>query len=113
MVQCGRVIGVQRQRRVHGLARSLIIVIAGVVIITEGQRSIPVSYAKRVRGNRMLGGVCGGLGSYLGIDPTFVRIFFFILIMGLVAFFFITGIFEVGDFKPAVQATSSAINWAS
>jgi hypothetical protein len=40
-------------------------------------------------------------------------IFFFILIMGLVAFFFITGIFEVGDFKPAVQATSSAINWAS
>ena len=34
-----------------------IVVIAGVVIITEGQRSIPVSYAKRVRGNRMLGGV--------------------------------------------------------
>jgi preprotein translocase subunit SecY len=33
-----------------------IVVIAGVVFITEGQRSIPVSYAKRVRGNRMLGG---------------------------------------------------------
>lgn len=34
-----------------------LIVIAGVVIVSEGQRSIPVSYAKRVRGNRMLGGV--------------------------------------------------------
>ncbi len=33
-----------------------VLVIAGVVIITEGQRNIPVSYAKRVRGNRMYGG---------------------------------------------------------
>ena len=28
-----------------------------VVIITEGQRNIPVNYAKRIRGNRMYGGV--------------------------------------------------------
>jgi preprotein translocase subunit SecY len=34
-----------------------LVVIAGVVVVTEGQRSIPVSYAKRVRGNRMYGGV--------------------------------------------------------
>lgn len=34
-----------------------IIVIVGVVIITEGQRNVPVSYAKRIRGNRMYGGV--------------------------------------------------------
>jgi len=34
-----------------------LVVIAGVVIITEGQRIIPVSYAKRVRGNRVMGGV--------------------------------------------------------
>lgn len=34
-----------------------IVVVAGVVVITEGQRSIPVSYAKRVRGNRIFGGV--------------------------------------------------------
>lgn len=32
------------------------IVIAGVVFITEGQRNIPVSYAKRVRGRKMYGG---------------------------------------------------------
>ncbi len=39
-----------------GFAIVSLIVIAGVVIVTEGQRSIPVSYAKRVRGNRMYGG---------------------------------------------------------
>jgi preprotein translocase subunit SecY len=33
-----------------------LLVIAGVVFITEGQRNIPVSYAKRVRGNRVYGG---------------------------------------------------------
>jgi phage shock protein PspC (stress-responsive transcriptional regulator) len=27
----------------------------------------------------MLGGVCGGLGAYLGVDPTFVRVFFVLL----------------------------------
>lgn len=34
----------------------IIAAIAGVVIVTEGQRNIPVSYAKRIRGNRMYGG---------------------------------------------------------
>ncbi len=33
-----------------------IAVVAGVVIVTEGQRIIPVNYAKRIRGSRMLGG---------------------------------------------------------
>lgn len=34
-----------------------VITIAGVVFITEGQRKIPVNYAKQIRGNRMYGGV--------------------------------------------------------
>lgn len=34
-----------------------IAVIAGVVIVSEGQRNVPVSYAKRIRGMRMYGGV--------------------------------------------------------
>ncbi len=33
-----------------------LITIVGVVVITEGQRNIPVSYAKRVRGMKMYGG---------------------------------------------------------
>jgi len=34
-----------------------VLTIVGVVIITEGQRNVPVSYAKRVRGMKMYGGV--------------------------------------------------------
>lgn len=40
-----------------------ILVIAGVVYINEGERKIPVSYAKQVRGNK----VYGGVSSYLPI----------------------------------------------
>lgn len=34
-----------------------IVTIVAVVIMTEGQRNIPVNYARRIRGNRMYGGV--------------------------------------------------------
>ena len=34
-----------------------LVTIVVIVIITEGQRNIPVNYAKRIRGNRMYGGV--------------------------------------------------------
>jgi len=33
----------------------------------------------RSQKDKMLGGVCGGLGQYLGIDSTFVRLFFVLL----------------------------------
>ncbi|MEK7166999.1 MAG: preprotein translocase subunit SecY [Patescibacteria group bacterium] len=33
------------------------ITVAGVVIVTEGQRNIPISYARRIRGNKMYGGM--------------------------------------------------------
>lgn len=33
----------------------------------------------RSRDDAMIGGVCGGLGDYLGIDSTFVRLFFVLL----------------------------------
>jgi preprotein translocase subunit SecY len=35
----------------------ILIVIAGVVLVTEAQRNIPIAYAKRVRGNKLYGGV--------------------------------------------------------
>jgi len=34
-----------------------VVIIGGVVFINEGERKIPVSYAKQVRGNRIYGGV--------------------------------------------------------
>lgn len=40
-----------------GFAAAIIAVIAGVILVTEAQRNIPVSYAKRQRGDRAVGGV--------------------------------------------------------
>jgi len=36
----------------------------------------------RSRTDSMVSGVCGGLGQYLGIDPTIVRLFFVLLVLG-------------------------------
>lgn len=33
----------------------------------------------RSRDNRIIAGVCGGLGEYFGIDPTWVRLIFILL----------------------------------
>lgn len=40
-----------------GFVVAIILVIAAVVLVTEAQRNIPVSYAKRQRGDRQVGGV--------------------------------------------------------
>jgi len=68
-----------------------VVVIAAIVFITEGQRNIPISYARRVRGNRMYGGTASHLPlrvNQAGVIP----IIFAMSIMlapGLVASFFV------------------------
>jgi len=54
-----------------------LLVIVGVVIITEGRRNIPVSYAKRIRGNRVYGGVSTYLP--LNVNPAGVMPIIFAL----------------------------------
>ena len=44
-----------------GFIAIAILTIVGVVIINEGQRNIPVSYAKQIRGNRSYGGTTSHL----------------------------------------------------
>ncbi|MFH0906731.1 MAG: preprotein translocase subunit SecY [bacterium] len=67
-----------------------LIITASVVVITEGRRNIPVSYAKRVRGNKMYGGVSTYLP--LSVNPAgVIPIIFAMSIMlfpGMVASFF-------------------------
>jgi preprotein translocase subunit SecY len=67
-----------------------LIIIAGVVLINEGRRNIPVSYAKRVRGTKLYGGASTYLP--LNINPAgVIPIIFAIAILmlpGLVANFF-------------------------
>ena len=36
----------------------------------------PTKQLTRSRSNRMIAGVCAGLGDYLGIDPTVIRLLF-------------------------------------
>lgn len=40
-----------------GFIAIALLVIAGVVYLTEAQRNVPINYAKRIRGSRVLGGV--------------------------------------------------------
>jgi len=66
-----------------------VIIIAGVVLITEARRNIPVSYAKRVRGSK----VYGGSSSYLplSVNPAGVIPIIFaisiLLLPGMIASF--------------------------
>jgi preprotein translocase subunit SecY len=68
-----------------------ILVIAGVVFITEGQRNIPVSYAKRVRGNRIYGGTSTHLPlrvNQAGVIPIIFAMSI-MLFPGMIANFFV------------------------
>ncbi len=38
----------------------------------------------RPRDGRMIGGVCAGIGEYIGLDPTVVRIIFVLLSIGAI-----------------------------
>jgi len=38
------------------------------------ERRAPTPRVRRSRRDRVLGGVCGGLGEYLGVDPVLIRI---------------------------------------
>lgn len=46
----------------------------------------PYRKLRRSRDNSVIGGVCGGLGDFFGIDPTLIRIAF-----AVAFFFFSTG----------------------
>ncbi len=67
-----------------------IIIVAGVVLITEARRNIPVSYAKRVRGAKMYGGVSTYLP--LSVNPAGVIPIIFalsiLLFPGMIASYF-------------------------
>ena len=75
-----------------------IVIIAGVVLITEARRNIPVSYAKRVRGMKMYGGTSTYLP--LSVNPAGVMPIIFalsiLLFPGMIASYFGTYAGTVG-----------------
>jgi phage shock protein C len=40
----------------------------------QGQAPAPAKQLVRTMDDKMVGGVCGGLARYLGVDPTLVRV---------------------------------------
>ena len=81
-----------------------LVIIAGVVMITEARRNIPVSYAKRVRGTKMYGGVSTYLP--LSVNPAGVIPIIFalsiLLFPGMIANYF-------GTFSGIVGVVASNI----
>jgi len=77
-----------------------LLIITAVVLITEGRRNIPVSYAKRVRGRRVYGGVSTYLP--LNINPAGVIPIIFalsiLLLPGMIASFLSGNTGPVGVF---------------
>jgi phage shock protein C len=66
----------------------------------------------RSRENRMLGGVCGGLGEYFDIDPTLVRLLFvfgaFLGIPGALALIYLVMLIMVPQEVPVVTEVQAA-----
>ena len=83
-----------------------VVIIAGVVLITEARRNIPVSYAKRVRGMKMYGGVSTYLP--LNVNPAGVIPIIFalsiLLFPGMIASFLGGAPGVVGSAAAAVGA---------
>lgn len=79
-----------------------LVVIAGVVVITEGQRNIPVSYAKRIRGMR----VYGGVSTHLPLRVNQAGVIPIIFAVSLILFPGLIGNFLAVVPNPAVQAVS-------
>ena len=77
-------------------------VIAGVVIVSEGQRNIPVSYAKRIRGMRMYGGV----STHLPLRVNQAGVIPIIFAISIILFPGLIGSFLSGIPNPYVQNLS-------
>ena len=59
-----------------------VLTVVGVVFITEGQRNIPVNYAKQVRGNR----ICGGSTTHLPLRVNMAGVIPIIFAISLILF---------------------------
>ena len=61
----------------------------------------------RSRSNKMIAGVCGGLGDYFNVDPTIIRIAFFLLFLpggfpGFIPYVILWLLMPYGDDIPKV-----------
>src|SRR3989344_3910823 len=81
-------------------------VIVGVVYITEAQRNIPINYARRMRGNKMMGGV----STYLPMRVNNAGVIPIIFALSILFFPSIIGNFFAGSSIPALARFAGFIN---
>ncbi len=82
-----------------------LVVISAVVFITEAERPIPVSYAKRVRGTRIFGGV----SSYLPLRVNQAGVIPIIFALSIILFPSLIGNFLVSAQNQTVQAVGRVL----
>jgi preprotein translocase subunit SecY len=86
------------------------LIVAGVVIVTEGERPIPISYAKRIRGMR----VYGGVSTYLPLRVNQAGVIPIIFALSILLFPQMITNFLAGVQNPAIhnlaQTFASAMN---
>ncbi|MFH1823473.1 MAG: preprotein translocase subunit SecY [archaeon] len=82
-----------------------ILVIAGVVIVTEAERPIPVTYAKRVRGAKMY----GGGSTYIPLRVNQAGVIPIIFALSILLFPQMVGNFLAGSVNPIAMKISHAL----
>ncbi len=90
----------------------LVAVIAGIVALTQGQRKIPVQYAKRVVGRRVFQGQSSYLPlkvNYSGVMPVIFASA--ILLFPQQAFYYLNAWFKISFFQNMSEALSRGSTW--
>jgi preprotein translocase subunit SecY len=90
------------------IAVSLIVVIAGVIFITEAERPVPVTYAKQSRG---FGNTSGGASTYLPLRLNQAGVVPIIFALSLFTFPQIMASFMENSANPVFQQIASGITW--
>lgn len=88
-----------------GLLLMMLVVVLGVVIITEAQRNIPVSYARRVRGSKTYGGV----STYLPLRVNSAGMIPIIFAMSIMLFPGIVASFLVSNPNVAISGAATFV----
>jgi preprotein translocase subunit SecY len=76
-----------------------IVIVAGVIVMTEAERPVPITYAKRVRGGKMYGGV----STYLPLRVNQAGVIPIIFALSILLFPQLIGGFLVGLANPVAQ----------
>ena len=84
-----------------------LVIVAGVVLINEGRRNIPISYAKRVRGMKMYGGV----STYLPLNVNPAGVIPIIFALSIVLFPSMIASFLAGVEGPIGNIAASVGFW--